>query len=189
MMTEAQVQRLVPIAQKLSIFQRLTAKQILRLLQICRFHHYETGQVVYRRGDSADEMFILVQGTLSVLSPAGKELAEVTAGMTIGEMGLFTQHPRSADVVAKQPASGLKILKPELDNLLKLNREMWLDVLENVVGMMADRLREMNVKLERAGDTVDHLSDQIEDMIGKPRTPDQVEAEQASDRSTSEKEV
>lgn len=179
MMTEAQVQRLVPIAQKLSIFQGLTVKEILRLLQVCHFHPYEAGQVVYRRGDPADEMFILVQGTLSVRSPAGKDLAEVTAGMTIGEMGLFTQHPRSADVVAKQPASGLKVQKPELDALLKLNREMWLKVLQNVVGMLADRLREMNVKLERSGDTVDHLSDQIEDMIGKPRNPDQVEAEQA----------
>ncbi len=172
MMTEAQIQILVPIAQKLSIFHGLTPKEILRLLRTCQVHHYEAGQFVYHRGDPADEMFVLVQGVLSVQSTVGKELAEVTAGMTIGEMGLFTQHPRSADVVAKKQVSGLKVRKSELDALLKLNREMWLRVLLNVVGMLSERLRVMNLKLEMSGSALDLLEEQLEDMIGKPQEPD-----------------
>lgn len=177
MMSESQIQKIVPMARKLSLFRGLITNEVHRLLQISHLHHYEPKQVIYRLGDPADEMFLLVQGTLSVLSSTGTELAEMTPGMSIGEMGLFTGQSRSANVVAKEPASGLKIRKPELDMLLKLNHELWVKVLQNIVDILSDRLREMNVKLDRYGDTIDQLMARIEDMIGEPTEPDEDEKE------------
>ena len=165
-MTEAQAKQIVAIIHKLSIFRGLVLEEVKRLLQILHVRRYDAEQKVYKKGDPADEMFILVQGTLSVVSPAGTELSEITSGMSIGEMGLFTGQPRSADIQAKTPALGFAIRKIELDALLKLNKDTQVKVLKNVIGHLADRLRDANDKLDRSGDTIERLQDKIEELVG-----------------------
>ena len=165
-MNEAQLKQLVAVVQRLAIFRGLVPAELQRLLHICRLDRYEAGQQVYRKGAPSDEMLILIQGSLSVLSPVGTELAEIGPGMTIGEMGLFAEQPRSADIVAKQPGMGFEIRKPELDALLKVNREMLIKVQQNVIRMLAERLQETNVKLDRYGDTIERLRNRIEKLAG-----------------------
>ena len=168
-MDKAQTQRLISIAQKVAIFQGLTTGEVMTLLQVCRPERYDEGETVYRCGDAADEMFLLVSGTLSVLTPDGTELWEAKSGMSIGEMGLFTGEPRSADIVTKQAVTGFKIRKMEFDALLKIEQGIFLKVLQNVVRMMAERLRETNSRLDRSGDTIERLMTKMEDLIGEPR--------------------
>jgi CRP-like cAMP-binding protein len=163
---ECQIKQLIAVVQKLAIFQGLAPAEIQRVLQICRLQRYEAGQQVYRRGDPSSEMLIMIQGSLMVLSAAGAELAEMKAGMTIGEMGLFAEQPRSADIVAQQPAMGFAIRKAELDMVLKANREMLVKVQQNVIRMLAVRLQETNVKLDRYGDTIERLRKRIEKLVG-----------------------
>lgn len=174
-MNETQLKQLVSIVQKLAIFKGLVPAEVQRLLHICRLQRYEAGQQVYRRGAPSDEMLILIQGGLSVLSAAGAELAEIGPGMSIGEMGLFAGQPRSADIVARQPAMGFEIRKPELDAVLKINREMLIKVQQNVIRLLAVRLQETNVKLDRYGDTIERLQNKIEELLGQSEKSDEAE--------------
>ncbi|MSS70375.1 MAG: cyclic nucleotide-binding domain-containing protein [Candidatus Latescibacteria bacterium] len=165
-MNEAQLKQLIAVVQNLAIFKGLAPAELQRLLRICRLQRYEAGQQVYRRGEPSNEMLIMIQGNLSVLSAAGAELAEMGPGMTIGEMGLFADQPRSADIVATQAAMGFAIRKPELDALLTANLEMLVRVQQNVIRMLAVRLQETNVKLDRYGDTIERLRNRIEKLVG-----------------------
>jgi len=176
-MNEAQVKQLVAIFQKLTIFKGLTPEEIQRLLRVCKLHRYGAGEQVYRCGDPADEMFLLIQGGLSVLSPAGAELAEITPGMTIGEMGLFADQPRSADIVTRSPTLGFGLSKPELEGVLKINREMMIKVQQNVIRLLVGRLQETNLRLDRYGDTIERLQDRIEKLAGEFEDPGEGEEE------------
>ncbi|MBI2951562.1 Crp/Fnr family transcriptional regulator [bacterium] len=180
-MNEAQLKQLVATIQKLAIFRGLVPAELQRLLRICRLRRYEEGQQVYQKGAPSDEMLILIQGGLSVLSPVGTELAEMGPGMTIGEMGLFTGQPRSADIVARQPAMGFEIRKPELDALLTSEREMLIKVQQNVIRLLAERLQETNVKLDRYGDTIERLRKRIEKLVGMSEE-EKGEGEEGDDR-------
>jgi len=65
---------------------------------------YESGTLILRRGDPADDLFFLVRGEVSVVVdlPQGgsKRLSTLSAGMSFGELALIAGGARSADVRA-----------------------------------------------------------------------------------------
>jgi MFS family permease len=71
------------------------------------------GRVVMRKGDKADDLWVLVQGELSVSAagggPVARELAPVTAPGYVGELGLLHNIPRTATVRTRRESTLLRI--------------------------------------------------------------------------------
>jgi MFS family permease len=71
------------------------------------------GRVVMREGDKADDLWVLVQGELSVSAagggPVARELAPVTAPGYVGELGLLHNIPRTATVRTRRESTLLRI--------------------------------------------------------------------------------
>ena len=71
------------------------------------------GRVVMREGDKADDLWVLVQGELSVSAadggPAARELEPVTAPGYVGELGLLHNIPRTATVRTRRESTLLRI--------------------------------------------------------------------------------
>jgi CRP-like cAMP-binding protein len=80
----------------------------LRLAERCTKRRFDRGQVVYCTGEPADSMLVLLAGQLKVtaISSEGSEFVVrlVDPGETIGELGLLSDEPRSATVVANKPS-------------------------------------------------------------------------------------
>ena len=73
---------------------------------------YQDGEVIFRKGDVADCMFVIQEGQVEVLEEfEGQEvrLAVSGAGEVIGEMAIFEQQTRSATVRALGKARVLTI--------------------------------------------------------------------------------
>lgn len=72
---------------------------------------WNSGAVLFQRGDAGDYMLALVTGKvrLSVSTPAGKELVlrHMGPGEVLGEFSLIDGLPRSADATAVETCSGL----------------------------------------------------------------------------------
>jgi len=64
------------------------------------------GEILFNEGDPSDGMYFLEEGQVSVLQRLAdgstRRLRTYISGTVIGEMGLYAQIPRSADVVADQ---------------------------------------------------------------------------------------
>jgi MFS family permease len=71
------------------------------------------GRVMMREGDKPDDLWVLVQGELSVCAtgggPVGRELAPVTAPGYVGELGLLHNIPRTATVRTRRESTLLRI--------------------------------------------------------------------------------
>ncbi|MHA4870407.1 SulP family inorganic anion transporter [Duganella sp. PWIR1] len=65
------------------------------------------GELLFARGDAGDAVYIIEHGRLTVSLPmtagGALRLRSFGAGTIVGEMALYTQNPRSADVRADQP--------------------------------------------------------------------------------------
>ena len=159
--------RVVRVIQKLELFKGLAAEQIQRLLPICRFKDFDTGDEVYAAGSQSREMLILLTGGINVVGNTGELLAEITPGASVGEMGVFTGEPRSADIVAAEKSRGIAITKAELGKLLEVNPELYIRVLKNLVAILSSRLVNANRLREENITTILKMQDELVRATGK----------------------
>jgi CRP/FNR family transcriptional regulator, cyclic AMP receptor protein len=62
--------------------------------------HLEAGNMIVKEGNTAHEMFVVMDGVLEV-TRGGEHVADIGPGGFAGEMALLTHAKRHADVVAK----------------------------------------------------------------------------------------
>ena len=61
------------------------------------------GEYLFQAGDVPDGMFVLLEGTMAVM--VGDQVLENSVrGAILGELALIDQSPRTASVVAREPA-------------------------------------------------------------------------------------
>ena len=111
----------------------------------------ETDEILFRRGDPGDSLYLVERGRLRIytLDPKGQEitLSHVESGECVGELALIDALPRSASVVAIGPAE-----------LLRLSREDFLQQVHNspeltqcIINLLTARVRYMTEYTERWG--------------------------------------
>lgn len=111
---------------------------------------------LFRSGDAADSLFVLVYGNVSIMlndEHGRRRVASFAPGVIFGEMGLLDGQPRSADVYADDAAIVLKLARTHFDKLLVEHPAIAARLLMNLGVEMATRLRFTNQSLQ-TGDTV-----------------------------------
>lgn len=103
------------------------------------------GEHVFREGDSAREMFVVLSGEVEVLK-RGKRGAEARVALLgpgdwFGEMSILDVQPRSATVTAVAPSRLLKITSESLDALYRRDLKSYSLIVLNVARELSRRLR------------------------------------------------
>jgi CRP/FNR family cyclic AMP-dependent transcriptional regulator len=82
-----------------------------RFLEYCHLRHYPRKTVIIRPGDSANILYFIIEGSVTVSSEdeEGRELilAYINAGEFIGEMGLFVETPQREVMVRTRTSCDL----------------------------------------------------------------------------------
>jgi CRP-like cAMP-binding protein len=84
------------------IFADLSEAEAKRLAAFATETSVAEGQILMKEGDYSTELIAIAEGTADVIK-GGAKIAAVGPGELIGEMGLLSRAPRSADVVATSP--------------------------------------------------------------------------------------
>lgn len=79
---------------------------------------FAKGDFICRYADVAEEVYIVASGRLDVISPKGRHLAFAEAGAIVGELGLFTEHKRTASLRAVEPSQLLVLDYARFNRLL-----------------------------------------------------------------------
>ena len=154
---------LVKVIGKIPVFEGFGLEEIQSLLRVCNLRNVSAGEDIYTKGEASDEMLVLLKGKLSVTSESGEELAAIRPGRPIGEMGVFTGQPRSANIVSVEDSTVIAFKRQELGALLMGNRDMNLKVLQNLVGILSQRLTEANELNESQSRMIRDLDRQLEE--------------------------
>lgn len=121
-------------------------------LSACFVHrHFAAGETLIHAGDTADELFFLSRGTVSVVVPtnsgASRRLATFSPGMTFGEMSVIDRAPRSANVVADSEVDCELLTLERFDSLRKSAPEVCIKLLTNLSRSLSQKLRKANREL------------------------------------------
>ena len=110
--------------------------------------NFAEGQKFSQQGDAADAAYVVLQGKADVTieSPGGDiKVAELGQNAIVGEMGILSDSPRSATIVAAAPTTALRIDKRVFLELLTQFPQMSIAVMRE----LASRLEKMNTQLAR----------------------------------------
>jgi CRP/FNR family transcriptional regulator, cyclic AMP receptor protein len=97
---------------KVSILGALSQRQLKTLAGWAKVLAFEKGETVVRRGEKGNGLYLILDGSAEVRRGA-RLLARLGAGQFFGEMSLFDDQPRSADVRALRPSKLVALSKWE----------------------------------------------------------------------------
>jgi len=139
------------------ILRRVKALADLTDEQLERFVHFMEPQTVrqwahiVKQGEMDNGMYLVLEGELRVrLMIGGKEtvLATLGAGECFGEMALFDQGPRSADVLSNKDSVLLKITAEAFERLRQDAPELSAPILFSISKTLAARIRADNKRIK-----------------------------------------
>jgi len=101
---------------QLELFASISSNELDHLTALIERRLYQSGEALIREGDIATQFFILIFGTLDVVKAVEGDTVEVLnvieqSGELFGEMALVEDKPRSAGIVAREPAEVLVVQK------------------------------------------------------------------------------
>ncbi len=107
---------------------------------------FADGQRFFSQGDPSDAAYVILDGRASVLlnTPGGDiQVAELGSNALVGEMGILSDTPRSATIMASEPTTALRIDKRVFLELLAQFPQMSLAIMRE----LAKRLERTNAQL------------------------------------------
>jgi hypothetical protein len=139
---------------RVKILAGMSDEQLERFANSMEVQKVPQFSVIVKQGERGDTMFLILQGELRVrIHVAGKEtiLATLTAGEFFGDISLFDQGPRSADVVANTESLVLRVSSSAIEQLAKDAPEIATPFLLAIGKTLTARIRADN---KRYGDSV-----------------------------------
>jgi len=92
-----------------------------------QLHDLQDNQIVFRQGDLADALWIIVQGTCRAFID-GRAVRDMSQGEIFGEIGILKKSRRSAQIVTVTPAVLLKVDAKHLWEVLSSNLNLGLAI-------------------------------------------------------------
>ena len=137
---------LLETIKKIPMFRDLSPSQVREVLGLCQPRTIKAGEVVCARGKESNEMYILISGELGVIGEKDERLASLQPITTVGEMGIFNRHRRSASVEALEESKVLVIERMPLEALLRADRALRVRIYQNVVEILSSKIINDNVR-------------------------------------------
>ena len=135
------------------IFSRLPDEDLACLAEVMEEKNFPAGTVILREGDSGDEMFLLLEGTVDILKTTLFGEPYVTASLkdsyhcSFGEMALIDEGTRSATVRAKTDCRTLALSAEEFQRFCREYPSIGVELLMAVSATLVRNLRAENENL------------------------------------------
>ena len=121
---------------------------------------YDKGEIVFKQGDFAEEMYDIISGSVGIYYGYGTEnqiqLAVLRSNDFLGEMAMIETYPRSATAVAEADNTDLYLItEEEFSDYFKNQTDRLLLIMRQI----SQRLRYRTEECEKALDTLNEMTD------------------------------
>ncbi len=140
---------IVDLLVRVPVFSTLEREDLERVAELAVPRTFDSGQVVFRKGDSSDTCYVVRAGHARAVRehPDGRTITLATFGPgdIFGELAMFEDELRSATVEAVHPTEVVAILGRDMRRLMGEHPEISI----RLVVALGRRLRETNERLAK----------------------------------------
>ncbi len=109
---------LVSLLGNFSMFQSLDIHDIRYLVSFLKLKQYAKNEIIIKKGEPGENLFIIVSGRIEVLGEGGISIAIMGRGEVFGEMSLLSGNPVGATVKATEPVTVLYLTGKDFKKVL-----------------------------------------------------------------------
>lgn len=114
---------------------------------------YEKDQIIFREGDVGNEMYIILQGEVSVLKDLGwgqRELRRRKSGEIFGEMALILNEKRTATIQSVEHTECFVLVRDNLNYILDKNAKITRCLLKILTNRLKQSIEQSSMELVQA---------------------------------------
>jgi CRP-like cAMP-binding protein len=129
-----------------ALFADLSSSELDGILGRMKARCYAPGQYICREGDTSDRMYLIESGVVEVIIGEGSTsrfLTHLRRGDIFGEMGLLSDEPRAASILAAMPTLVLELDRPAFTELINLHPTILLNISRVLVERQKKSLRSL----------------------------------------------
>ena len=149
MASEVVVTDKILLLKKIEMFEGLTVAELAAVGSVTQDVHYQPGEVVIKRGDMGETMYLMISGEVSVHigDESGQEIEvdRIREGDYFGEMALFEDVARSATIRTETDSRLLMLHKQEFNEIVKEYPEIALTICK----VLSSRIRTLHEKIKQ----------------------------------------
>jgi signal transduction histidine kinase len=139
------------LLQKFDLFQGLTEEGLEQIAAICREENHEAGTILFREGDTARDLFIVVEGEVALemgvelwtgAAPRPMRMEAATGGEVIGWSALVGPHVFTRSARCIKDTKLIAVPGSELRRILDNDPQVGYKVINRVAQLVGSRLRD-----------------------------------------------
>lgn len=154
---------------EIGLFGALGEPMLEHLAATLRLATPQPGDIMFREGDQAAEMYVVIDGEFEVLKRSKRgvdaRVAVLGAGDWFGEMSILDVQPRSASVRVVSPSRVLIVTAADLDAMYRRDVRTYALFVLNIARELSRRLRVAD------GILADLVTNLLADLVVKRRGP------------------
>ena len=143
---------------KLSLFSGLNPMELHEVNKICTKVRFERGDIVSDIDNQSNDVYVLIEGRVDIVSLRGVSLYRISAGEIFGELAITRAIKRTAVSVAREDSWVLIMNMNHLDTLGQEHPAIQKTITQNLV-------QSLGIKLARANKLIELLKAELTKSI------------------------
>jgi SulP family sulfate permease len=138
-----------------SLLTGLSEEEVTALLMVADLRRVDKGEVLFRKDEASDGVWMLQSGQVSILAgfgPDATRLATFGPGQFVGEMGFIDGNSRSATATADEEVDAVLLDKQAIAALVRDHPHAALRITRNIAHELSHRMRNTSAILAQEAD-------------------------------------
>lgn len=122
---------------------------------------YRQGEVIFHEGDPGEHVYLIINGSVQIYKTVGDQrqlLNTIGSGEIFGEMGLVSNEPRFATVVAVEDCRLIKVQDKAFHRAL-VNEKM--PIIKPLIMQLVERFRNVEIQNHEYLKRISHLENEL----------------------------
>jgi CRP/FNR family transcriptional regulator len=176
--SEARAERILAALQSLPVFRGLSPEDQRRLAALASLREHQRGDVLWREGDPADHLTVIVRGRVKIVrqAEAGDVILEIFGeGEPVGSLAVYNCIPYPAGAVCLEPTTLLALARRDWFDLLDRNPEFTRSIIRELTRLTLALTRKVEeMRGQRVETRIAQLFLTLGERMGRP-TPEGLE--------------